>query len=511
MNSPVSKRKNGAGLPVLERKTPKANLYFRLRLKQNFMAYAFLGIPLLILIVFTFYPLVQGIYISFLDYKITQNPVVGGPIAFTKVFFQNLRFAQYPIISGILLIASLGGAVFLFRKKVPGKFISAFFIIALIINYIPLSNVINQTFREINYVYEDDRIVDNEMIPAVEEYLKTAYKGAQIVKEPVGDEETRLYVKKTIWVGPAAYRTIIPNPEYIEFVKNSVWYIFLLVSPFIGFFFMRVLKEQRNNDRTLNTLLKIATYSTLIILLVVTWNKVFHSQTWPIYRALKNSLKYLLVVPPLQLASILLAILVNQKVKGVTFFRTLYYTPVITGVVIIGYCWKFVYQPNGLLDATLQFFRLPTFSWLGDPSIALFSIMFVTLWRGLGWYMVLYLAGLQDISHDLIESAKIDGASIYHLIVRVYLPLLRRTILVCSVLSTIAALRVFEEIYVMSSGSAGSTPMNGTETMVWMIYDKAFGQFGLQFSYSAALAVILSIFIILFTVINFRIEGGYSQ
>lgn len=494
--------------------TKPRDLYREIRIKQNLVAYGFLALPLILLAVFTFYPLIQGIYISFLDYQVLKSPTMGGPVAFTKAVLANLHTAQFPLLSLALFVLTIVAIVVMAFKKVSKRIILLSILALLIINVIPLQNVFSRSLGEINYSLEEDRTIANDMVPDYVAMLHDQYgKNALIVKEPVGKDETRVYIKRSIWVGVGNYEKILPNKEFVDFVRKNPWYFMLLVSPFLGFWFIYLFAERRKKNRGLDISLKMITTVAVVALIAVSWPQIFHNKTWQFYNAMENSLKYLLVVPPLQIASLLLAVLVNQKMKGITFFRTLYYIPVITGVVIIGYCWKFVYQPNGLLDSLLRMLHITnqSISWLGDPRFALYSIMFVTFWRGLGYYMILYLAGLQDISEELIEAAKIDGASPFHMITRIYMPLLRPTILVCTVLSTMAALRVFEEIFVLSTGSAATSPMNGTETMVYLIYDRAFGLFGLQFSYSAGLAVILSVIIGLFTILNFKLERGTDR
>lgn len=499
-------------LKMIEADKRRPDPFKKARIKQNIVAYTFLMLPLLLLSVFTFYPLFQGVYISFLDYNIVNSPTIGGPIAFIKGLINNLLYVDNRGLSLALILLSVSVVYFLISKKVSQKVIWLSIAGLLLLNCLPLGNVLQKTLRDINYVIEEERTIDNDLVPRYVEMLQEQYgKNAPIVQEQVNEDETRVYIKKSTWVGIKFYRSIITNEGYVDFVKRNPWYTYLALSVLAAFFLLRLLKKQRQQRRSLDLSLKGLIIIAVAILAIISWFQIFNSQSWSFYQALKNSLTYILVVPPLQIASILLAVLVNQKIKGITFFRTLYYVPAITSVVIIGYCWKFIYQPNGLLDATFALFNLEPVSWLGGYPIALYSTMFVTFWRGLGYYMVLYLAGIQDISSELLEAAKIDGASTFQLITKIYIPLLRRTILVCSVLSTIAALRVFEEIYVLSGGSTGAAPMNGTITMVYEIFDKAFGMFGLQFSYSSALAVILSLFIGAFTILNFKLERRYDQ
>jgi putative chitobiose transport system permease protein len=126
--------------------------------------------------------------------------------------------------------------------------------------------------------------------------------------------------------------------------------------------------------------------------------------------------------------------------------------------------------------------------------------MFVTFWRGLGYYMVIYLAGLQNIPNELYEAAALDGATGKKKFFYITLPLLRPSILLCSVLSTMAAFRVFEEIFLLTRGAAD------TSTLAYEIYDRAFVRY--NFGESAAIAIVLSMMIAVFTVINFKFFGA---
>jgi len=225
------------------------------------------------------------------------------------------------------------------------------------------------------------------------------------------------------------------------------------------------------------------------------------------YNALKNSLLYLLVVPLIQILSILMALAVNQKLKGVTFFRTCYYIPVITSIIIVGIAWKWVLASDGLINFFLVN-KLHLFKsgipWLTSKTWALWSVMFVTMWQGLGYYMVLYLAGLQTISPEFEEAARIDGANKAQVLFKVTIPLLMPTIALCSIISCISALKVFGEIYVMTQGG----PDHATDTMVYYIFSKAFMQFDM--GYAAALALVLAVFVGLISLINtaFFKKGG---
>lgn len=222
--------------------------------------------------------------------------------------------------------------------------------------------------------------------------------------------------------------------------------------------------------------------------------------------ALTNSAKYVIVVPVIQLCSILLAVLVNRRLRGIGAFRAAYYIPVITSWPVVGIMWTWMYDQQGVVNWVLRSLDAIArpIPWLSHPTIALYAVMFVTLWKGLGWYMVIYLAGLQGIPAEYEEAAMIDGASRGRVFWHVTIPLLRPYVLLASLLSTIAAVKVFEEIYVMTRGG----PFFSTYTMFMYIFDKAFQE--LNMGYAAALAMVLAAIVLVFSVINFRLfrRGG---
>ncbi|WP_404825736.1 carbohydrate ABC transporter permease [Deinococcus detaillensis] len=217
-----------------------------------------------------------------------------------------------------------------------------------------------------------------------------------------------------------------------------------------------------------------------------------------------NSLKYLLVVPFIQLLSIGVAMLVNRPLKGISFFRTAYYVPVVTSFAVVGLIWTWMYQQSGPVNFVLMHLGLMQrdSSLLNNPGSALYAVMFVTLWKGIGYYMVLYLAGLQSIGRELEEAAVIDGATRWQVFVNITLPGLRPTILVCSLMSTISAVKVFEEIFVMTQGG----PVGSTYTALFFNYAKAFQDF--RYGYAAAAGIVVAVISLVFGLINFKMTRG---
>ncbi|MEH7385975.1 sugar ABC transporter permease [Bacillus sp. JJ1521] len=224
--------------------------------------------------------------------------------------------------------------------------------------------------------------------------------------------------------------------------------------------------------------------------------------------SIKNSLLYMIIVPFIQIISILMAILVNRNIAGIKFFRTAYYIPVVTSMVAVAIIWGWLMSSNGVLNYLLMSIGLldERVNWLSDKDTALWALMFITLWKGLGYYMMIYLAGLQAVPTDCIEAARIDGASNFQIIRKITIPLLKPYIFLCTLVSLMAAIRVFDEVFVLTSGGPG----NATLTSSVYIYQQGFEQF--EFGYSSALGLIVSVIIMFFSifVFVFNKKGGVN-
>ena len=222
---------------------------------------------------------------------------------------------------------------------------------------------------------------------------------------------------------------------------------------------------------------------------------------------IRNTLLYLVgVVPILVVAPLVLAIVVNQKIKGINWFRTAFYTPVVISMVVAGIAWKALYTQNGLLNQFLQQLGFTEgIPWLTSPDWAIWSVMLVTIWKGLGYYMVIYLAGLQSISPELYEAAAIDGSDGWQKHLDITLPLMRPYLFLVAVISAISATKVFEEIFIMTQGG----PRNSSKTVVYYLYERAFQD--LDISYACTIGLVLFLGILGLSIINLKLTAENNQ
>jgi putative chitobiose transport system permease protein len=226
------------------------------------------------------------------------------------------------------------------------------------------------------------------------------------------------------------------------------------------------------------------------------------------WRGLRNSFIYLIVTPILIVLSIALAIVVNRQIIGVGVFRTIYYIPAVTSVVAIGMIFEFVFaEPSGLINGFLLSTGLieRPINFLTHPDSTLISIMMVTVWRGVGFYMVIFLSALQAVPDELYEAAAIDGANKLQQHLNVTIPGIRPAIIFVAIISSISALKVFEEIFVMTDGSAGL--LDSALTLMFYLYRQGF--VNLELGYASAIAVVFSLITLVFSIINLRfLERG---
>ncbi len=229
------------------------------------------------------------------------------------------------------------------------------------------------------------------------------------------------------------------------------------------------------------------------------------------HQALAHSFIYLLVTPALIVLSIILAIIVNRKLPGINAFRAMYYVPVISGSIAVGIAWRLMLDTNGLLNSLLMSVGIlqAPIQWLAEPAYTLPIAMLLTTWMGLGYYMMIFLAGLQNIPEELYDAALIDGCNPIQKHFYVSIPGLRPQITLVLVISSLAAVEVFNEIFVLTGGLGGI--LNSGVTIVFYLWRQAFR---LQHAGKAsAIAIVLMAITLVFSVINIRLmeRGGEAE
>ena len=215
------------------------------------------------------------------------------------------------------------------------------------------------------------------------------------------------------------------------------------------------------------------------------------------YKVLWNTFIYLVVaVPVLATVPLVLAILINQQIRFANLYKILIYLPVIVSIVVAAIAFKWLYADQGILNYIVTSMGLDSIGWLTDPDFALYSVIFVTIWKGIGYYMIIYLAALMSVPKELYEACDIDGANFVTKHLTVTIPHIMPTIALVTTISSISAMKVFAEIYVMTKGG----PLDASKTIVYYIYERAFENLDLGFA--SAMAVVLLIIVMSFSFIN---------
>ena len=222
--------------------------------------------------------------------------------------------------------------------------------------------------------------------------------------------------------------------------------------------------------------------------------------------AIANTLYYTAVSVPLTMGlGLLIALLLNTQIRARGFFRTLFYLPVVTPLVIAAIVWKWVYNGDfGLLNYYLIQLGIidEPLLWLSDPNLAMPAVIITSVWKSVGFSMVVYLAGLQSIPEDYYDAAKIDGADGLRRLRDITIPLLSSTTLFLAIISVLGAFQVFTEIFIMTNGG----PLRRTTTIVYHIYQTAFKNFDM--GYAAALAFGMFAMMFAFTLVQLRVMRG---
>ena len=215
------------------------------------------------------------------------------------------------------------------------------------------------------------------------------------------------------------------------------------------------------------------------------------------YKVQFNTFIYLIVaVPILATIPLILAILINQQIRFANLYKILIYLPVIVSIVVAAIAFKWLYADQGILNYIVTSLGFENIGWLTDPNYALYSVIIVTIWKGIGYYMIIYLAALMSVPKELYEACDIDGANFITKHLTVTIPHIMPTIALVTTISSISAMKVFAEIYVMTKGG----PLNSSKTIVYYIYERAFENLDLGFA--SAMAVVLLVIVMVFSLIN---------
>jgi len=244
--------------------------------------------------------------------------------------------------------------------------------------------------------------------------------------------------------------------------------------------------------------------------------KIFNDAVF--WRSLGNTFYYTIFSVPMNfIFSLCLALLLNQKVKALGIFRTIYFLPVVTSIIAVSIVFKWIYHPRmGLLNYILSLFHLPTQVWLEEargifemifgsrfpvkgPSLALMSLIFMSVWKSLGYNVVIFLAGLQNIPDYYYDASKIDGANRWQTFWNVTFPLLSPVSFYVLLITTITSFQVFASVWMMTGPPPGG-PLGTTNVVVYYLFENAFTY--LRYGYASALAFILFIIIMSFTIIQ---------
>lgn len=217
---------------------------------------------------------------------------------------------------------------------------------------------------------------------------------------------------------------------------------------------------------------------------------------------IENTFEFsLLYIIGSMLIGFFLAMLINKKMKGINFFRAIIYLPVVTSSVAIGIVWNWILGPNvGILSKVLSFVGVQAPYWLSDTSFALATVSFVQVWKMSGYYMILFLSGLQTIDNQVIQASLVDGANAFQRLIKIIIPMLSSTIFFVFSISIIDSFKNFELIYAMTRGG----PQNSTNTLAYDVYLNAFQFF--RIGYSSAISMVILLLVGVFTILNFYIK-----
>lgn len=272
---------------------------------------------------------------------------------------------------------------------------------------------------------------------------------------------------------------------YLFVLPYGLFYLLFLIFPIIQGFRVSLYKWDIFGNKVF---LGIGNYANLL------YDPKFWSSLWHTVYFI------LLTTPPLIILGLALAMVLNLPFRGRIIFRAIFFFPYLLCISVIAITWMWLYQPHfGLINVYLQKYGLPAPSWLGDARFAMPAIAITTIWWTVGFNIILFLAGLQEIPEELYEAAKIDGASFTQSFFHITIPLLRRTTLLILMLQIIASFKIFGQVYIMTEGG----PYGATRVLVQYIYDTGFRYF--RMGYASSMAYILFSIMLVCSLLQFRL------
>ena len=286
------------------------------------------------------------------------------------------------------------------------------------------------------------------------------------------------------------------NKKPSRFQKRK-WLPYLLVSPYLIFVAVFVLFPV-----IFSFLLTFHKWNIIAPMKFIgfdNYTRLFHDRLF--WTSVLNTLKFLLLHIPLQLAvALFLAVLLNQKIRAVSFFRASFFMPVIVSGVVVTILWQqLLGYDNGIINRMLMSVGLSKVGWLVNPDVAIYSIAVMATWKNVGLYVILFLVGLQTVPTQYYEAAKLEGATKWQQFYHITLPMINPTVFMVVILSTIGGFSLFIEPYIMTGGG----PLNKTLSAVLYIYKQAFQYYNM--GYSATLGFFYALMIMLVVVIQKRV------
>lgn len=282
------------------------------------------------------------------------------------------------------------------------------------------------------------------------------------------------------------WRSIVKHRNaYLLIAPNIFFLLLFLIAPFI---WVLILSFQKGSVLGPKTFIGFTNYIDLIR------NRL-------LLKSILNTLKYTVtVIPAVFIIGMVIAILLNGIRRMRNFFRTMLFIPLLSSIVVAAIVWRYlVYPEYGPLSKILDFLHIPSPNWFGDAKIVIFTIVAVELWRGLPFYIVTFLAGLQSVPKDMVEASYIDGANYFQSLFHVVLPSMKPVLTFCLVMATIWALQLFDSVYVLTRGG----PSNASSTIVWSIYENIF--FFNRVGRGATMSVLLILLIAVMTFLNLKL------